>query len=30
MFSDGFHPTPLAHSKAADLAVQLIRDRGWN
>ncbi len=30
LFSDGFHPTPLAHSKAADLALQLIQQRGWN
>jgi outer membrane lipase/esterase len=30
MFSDGFHPTPLAHAKAADQALQILSDRGWN
>ena len=30
LFSDGFHPTPRAHEKAAELALQLIQQRGWN
>ena len=30
MFSDDFHPTPLAHAKAADQALQILSDRGWN
>jgi len=30
MFSDGFHPTPLAHAKAADEALKILSDRGWN
>lgn len=30
MFSDGFHPTPLAHTKAADQALRVLADRGWN
>jgi phospholipase/lecithinase/hemolysin len=30
MFSDGFHPTPLAHSKAAEEASKVLTARGWN
>ncbi len=30
LFSDGFHPTPRAHEKAAELALQVIQQRGWN
>jgi phospholipase/lecithinase/hemolysin len=30
MFSDGFHPTPLAHAKAADEALKVFTQRGWN
>ena len=30
LFSDGFHPTPRAHQKAADLALALMTQRGWN
>lgn len=30
MFSDGFHPTPLAHKKAADVAMSLLVQLGWN
>jgi phospholipase/lecithinase/hemolysin len=30
MFSDGFHPTPLAHAKAANEALKILSDRGWN
>lgn len=30
LFSDGFHPTPLAHQKAAEVALALISARGWN
>jgi phospholipase/lecithinase/hemolysin len=29
LFSDGFHPTPLAHSKAADQALALLTSKGW-
>jgi phospholipase/lecithinase/hemolysin len=30
MFSDGFHPTPLAHAKAAEEAAKVLTARGWN
>lgn len=30
LFSDGFHPTPKAHAQAAELALQLITQRGVN
>jgi phospholipase/lecithinase/hemolysin len=30
LFSDGFHPTPRAHTRAAELALALIQQRGWN
>lgn len=30
LFSDGFHPTPLAHQKAGDLALDVMTQRGWN
>jgi phospholipase/lecithinase/hemolysin len=30
MFSDGFHPTPLAHTRAAEEAAKVLTARVWN
>lgn len=30
LFSDGFHPTPLAHQKAGEQALAVMTQRGWN
>ncbi|MEI8264342.1 MAG: SGNH/GDSL hydrolase family protein [Betaproteobacteria bacterium] len=30
LFSDGFHPTPRAHQKAAEQTLAVLAQRGWN